>query len=90
MRLPLVLGGILATVAGAYAYSGRNSATVEASGRFTCTVAAITDGDTLRCSERDASGRQVRVRLAYRHGGGLPDQRFNNPAQWRSMRGVSF
>lgn len=31
---------------------------------FTCTVASITDGDTLRCAEEDANGRQIRVRIS--------------------------
>lgn len=31
---------------------------------FTCTVAAVHDGDTLRCSERGPDGRQIRVRIS--------------------------
>jgi endonuclease YncB( thermonuclease family) len=31
---------------------------------FTCTVASVTDGDTFRCSETDADGRQIRIRLS--------------------------
>lgn len=31
---------------------------------FTCTVAAVADGDTLRCRETDQGGRQIHVRLA--------------------------
>lgn len=31
---------------------------------FTCTVASITDGDTLRCRELEADGKQIRVRLS--------------------------
>jgi endonuclease YncB( thermonuclease family) len=31
---------------------------------FTCTVASITDGDTFRCAETEASGKQIRVRLS--------------------------
>jgi endonuclease YncB( thermonuclease family) len=31
---------------------------------FTCTVASITDGDTFRCRETEANGRQIRVRLS--------------------------
>lgn len=34
------------------------------SGRFTCTVAHITDGDTFRCAEQDATGREIRVRVS--------------------------
>lgn len=33
-------------------------------GSFVCTVAAVHDGDTLRCLERDQDGRQLRVRLS--------------------------
>jgi endonuclease YncB( thermonuclease family) len=32
--------------------------------RFTCTVASITDGDTFRCVEGDATGRQIRIRIS--------------------------
>lgn len=31
---------------------------------FTCTVASVTDGDTFRCRESGADGRQIRVRLS--------------------------
>lgn len=31
---------------------------------FRCSVASVTDGDTLRCAEREADGRQIRVRLS--------------------------
>ena len=31
---------------------------------FYCTVAEVTDGDTLRCRELDSSGRQIRIRVA--------------------------
>lgn len=31
---------------------------------FRCTVASITDGDTLRCAELEADGKQIRVRLS--------------------------
>lgn len=34
------------------------------SGAFRCTVTSITDGDTLRCAEREADGNQIRVRLS--------------------------
>lgn len=33
-------------------------------GSFRCTVASITDGDTLRCRETETDGRQIRVRLS--------------------------
>ena len=31
---------------------------------FTCTVASITDGETFRCVEAEANGKQIRVRLS--------------------------
>lgn len=31
---------------------------------FSCTVAAVHDGDTLRCFERGPDGRQLRVRIS--------------------------
>ena len=31
---------------------------------FSCTVASVTDGDTFRCAETGADGRQIRVRLS--------------------------
>lgn len=31
---------------------------------FTCSVDRITDGDTFRCMENDANGRQIRLRLS--------------------------
>ena len=31
---------------------------------FSCSVVAIVDGDGLRCSETEASGRQIRIRLS--------------------------
>lgn len=31
---------------------------------FPCTVASVTDGDTLRCHESDGRGRAIRVRLS--------------------------
>jgi len=31
---------------------------------FSCSVAGITDGDTFRCAETDAGGRQIRIRLS--------------------------
>ena len=31
---------------------------------FTCTVASVHDGDTLRCFERGRDGRQLRVRIS--------------------------
>lgn len=40
------------------------SSPAEAEERFSCTVASITDGDTLRCAERGSDGRAIRVRLS--------------------------
>lgn len=37
---------------------------VPAGDAFACTVASITDGDTLRCFETELDGRQIRVRLS--------------------------
>src|SRR6476620_11611524 len=31
---------------------------------FTCTVAVVHDGDTLRCAERGSDGRQLRIRVS--------------------------
>lgn len=61
MRLPLAIAFLLAscTPAGADRASHLHDG-----GGFTCTVASITDGDTLRCREADATGRQIRVRIA--------------------------
>jgi endonuclease YncB( thermonuclease family) len=46
----------------------RAASTVESSeppeGSFTCTVVHITDGDTFRCGETDAIGREIRVRVS--------------------------
>src|SRR5688500_10052947 len=40
------------------------AASFAASASFPCTVASITDGDTFRCAETDAGGRQLRIRLS--------------------------
>ena len=53
--------------ASCYAVSARrsdNAVVMPAAGYFPCTVASVHDGDTFTCSERDASGRSIRVRLA--------------------------
>jgi endonuclease YncB( thermonuclease family) len=52
-----VMAGLLTSDAGA-------ATAVEQAGSFTCTVATITDGDTFRCSETEADGKQIRVRLS--------------------------
>lgn len=40
------------------------SASLEHVETFPCTVASITDGDTFRCEERGADGKQIRIRLS--------------------------
>jgi hypothetical protein len=52
-----VVAGLLTIDAGA-----GNS--LEEAGTFTCTVSSITDGDTFRCAETEADGKQIRVRLS--------------------------
>jgi endonuclease YncB( thermonuclease family) len=54
----------MALLAGGAVVVGSNAASGEASNSFQCSVASVTDGDTLRCSEVDASGRGIRVRLS--------------------------
>ena len=54
--LPL-LGAVGAT-------SVRSQGYPAASTRFVCTVASVTDGDTFRCRETEATGREIRVRLS--------------------------
>jgi endonuclease YncB( thermonuclease family) len=68
MRVFLAVG-TLALLAGATGFAdiitgGTPVATSAASGAFSCTVASITDGDTLRCAERGPDGRAIRVRLS--------------------------
>ena len=63
MKLALGMAGAFAVTVGWLAYSDRSASAVAADG-FVCTVASITDGDTFRCSETDADGRQIRVRLS--------------------------
>lgn len=48
---------------GVYFYPHAGSAQAE-DDSFACTVAHITDGDTFRCAEADASGKQIRIRLS--------------------------
>ena len=64
MRIALALGAAFVSAAGLYAYNTRGDEEVDPSARFTCTVASITDGDTWRCRETNAVGRQLRVRLS--------------------------
>lgn len=61
MRLALVSVLLLASCSPAAADRAISPGRGEA---FTCSVASITDGDTLRCRETDARGRQIRLRLA--------------------------
>lgn len=59
------LAGLAVLAAGAFAWTGAPpSLEADASDTFTCTVAGITDGDTFRCAEQGADGRQVRIRLS--------------------------
>lgn len=62
MRSALLLGAVAVGVAGWVAFPSSDGATTGQG--FSCTVASIADGDTLRCLERDDEGRPVRVRLA--------------------------
>lgn len=67
MRSSLLLGAALVGVVGWVAVgSPGNFPGVGKYGGdgFRCTVASITDGDTLRCVEEGADGRQIRVRLS--------------------------
>jgi endonuclease YncB( thermonuclease family) len=59
----LLLGAGLVASVGWVATGSRQSVTNRPGG-FVCSVASVTDGDTLRCRERDEAGRAVRVRLA--------------------------
>lgn len=43
---------------------GGSDAALSEVGEFGCTVFSVTDGDTFRCSELGADGRQIRVRVA--------------------------
>ena len=63
MRSILLLGGVFAGAVGLFAYANAGGTDVAAEA-FSCTVASITDGDTFRCTETDAAGRQIRVRLS--------------------------
>lgn len=68
MRSTLALGFVLAAMAGWIGYRALavpvGPAVSGSAETFSCTVASVTDGDTFRCSELDASGRQIRVRIA--------------------------
>lgn len=61
MRTVLALGVVFAGAAAWVAFGGGNA---EAGEAFTCTVASITDGDTLRCVEEGSDGRAIRVRVS--------------------------
>lgn len=68
MRAVLAVGALV-LLAGASGFAdiitgGSQVASSASPGAFTCTVASITDGDTLRCVERGADGRAIRVRLS--------------------------
>lgn len=62
----LALVGLASALAaaGLNAYSVRPAAADPSANSFTCTVASITDGDTFRCAETEATGRRLRVRLS--------------------------
>jgi endonuclease YncB( thermonuclease family) len=66
LRISLfVLGIAFAMSVGWTAYSPQSGAEATLLGNnFSCTVASVTDGDTFRCAETGADGRQIRVRLA--------------------------
>lgn len=51
------LGGLRSPAAG-------RAASEKAGDTFRCTVASVTDGDTLSCTEADENGRHLRVRLS--------------------------
>lgn len=59
MRSSLLLGAALAGVVGWSVYGGKSAtiADMSGAGQFSCSVASITDGDTLRC----ADGTRVRI-----------------------------
>jgi endonuclease YncB( thermonuclease family) len=65
-RTTLLLALALLILAAWYAYRALQPPTsaVTAEGAFPCTVAAVHDGDTFTCAERESSGRPIRIRLA--------------------------
>lgn len=63
MRSALLLGLPLVALVGWSALPD-NSGQEQARGDLRCTVASVTDGDTWRCEERGADGRQIRIRLS--------------------------
>jgi endonuclease YncB( thermonuclease family) len=67
MRRTLLLLALALLLLGAwYAYRLTHPPTSAdtAEGSFPCTVAAVHDGDTFTCAERESSGRPIRIRLA--------------------------
>jgi endonuclease YncB( thermonuclease family) len=62
MRFLLLLG--VALVGSNFLPPADPPASSAAPPTFTCTVAAVHDGDTLRCFERGPDGRQIRVRIS--------------------------
>lgn len=58
----MIGAGVAVGLAGALLL--RPAAHGAASGGFTCTVAGVHDGDTLRCFERGPDGRRLRVRIS--------------------------
>lgn len=64
---PIAVGCCVALAAGWYGLGGRGGSPASAdpaASAFVCDVIAVHDGDTFTCSETDASGRSIRVRLA--------------------------
>lgn len=57
-------GALVASAAWAALGGGGKVSTQSAAKPFSCTVASITDGDTLRCAETGSDGKQLRVRLS--------------------------
>lgn len=67
MLISRTSGAVVAIVlAGCAPAAGEDAAPGSASPEpsFRCSVASVTDGDTLRCVESEAGGRQIRVRLS--------------------------
>lgn len=58
------VGGIAALLTGGTIYMSGSGGSRLTGSAFVCTVDSITDGDTLRCIERGADGRAIRIRLS--------------------------
>ncbi|WP_162806484.1 thermonuclease family protein [Sphingosinicella terrae] len=65
LRRPLAALLVLALGAAGLGWSrAGNDAPAADAATFACTVASVTDGDTFRCAETNAQGRQIRLRLS--------------------------